>query len=227
MQGLAVHKLSGQLSTRQSCQEAVTAAATDATVQTAIFSINMQQTSQRQASMVRNMIDEAVKPAMSIAAPTSSADDMVYQASGAQGKVFILLLHFPPGDLVVNQYPALFMHGWDFWYLDSFAGGDAQNKQASMPEGLCLNKWLQAAVQWDTLPSTTIQDFIGVCCYLHACLCVKPCLSLCGHSLLQHQIADCVLYNSSASSGSLLMLHTVCQGLALGAELVDLIETPF
>lgn len=197
-----MYKLSGQLSTRQSCQDAVTAAATDATVQTAIFSINMQQTSQRQASMVRNMIDEAVKPGSSITAPTSSANDMDCQTSRTQGKVFILLLHFPPGDLVVNQYPALYMHGWDFWYLDSFAGWDAHNKQDSMPKGLCLDKWLQAAVQWDTLPSTAIQNLIGLYCHPPACFCVNPYTLMCGpHSAPTSpscQVGNCESYSLCA-----------------------------
>ena len=77
----------------------------------------MQQTTQRQVSMLRAMIDEVVKDQTTSAAGEHEPDDMVSDSIPAQDGTFILLLHHPPGDLTVNQYPALFLHGWNFWYF--------------------------------------------------------------------------------------------------------------
>ena len=40
-------------------------------------------------------------------------------------KVFVMLIHFDPAELLNDQpcYPALFLQGWDHYYLDSIADG--------------------------------------------------------------------------------------------------------
>ena len=98
--------------------------------------------------MLRNMIDEAVKVHTGSPADVGSSDDMVCDSVAAQDKNFILLLHHLPGDTVVNQYPALFLHGWDFWHLDSFASSE-QIGSSDKTEGLQMDRWLQAAAPWN------------------------------------------------------------------------------
>lgn len=161
LQGLALYKLSGQLSTRQSCQAAVTAAAIDPCIHTAIFTINMQQTSQRQVSMLRAMIDEVVKDQSVYPVGEDRADDMVTNNVPVQDRNVILVLHHPPGDLIVNQYPALFLHGWNFWYLDSFASHAQTGSGSPRSEGLQWDSWLQAAADWDATPAAASQATAG------------------------------------------------------------------
>ena len=46
---------------------------------------------------------------------------------------WILLLHSMPGGGMHDSYPALFLYGWGFWYLDSCAGGVSQHEMLNMP----------------------------------------------------------------------------------------------
>ena len=43
----------------------------------------------------------------------------------ANTKVFVVLIHFPPARLLTKEpcYPALFLQGWDHFYLDTIADG--------------------------------------------------------------------------------------------------------
>lgn len=193
MQGLALYKLSGQLSTRQSCQDAVDTAAADPSIKTAIFLINMQQTSQRQVSMLRNMVDESSKAHVHPSAPPR--DHMDCDSVSFDDKTFILLLHHLPGELVTNQYPAHFLYGWSFWYLDSFTSQQRAAEDVAA-DGPPVDLWLEAAASGISMPSVAKQALAGeigcalagdscsatVACGAHRCwpwvLC-KPQSSLC------------------------------------------------
>lgn len=165
MQGLALYKLSGQLSTRQSCQDAVDAAAADSNIKTAIFLINMQQTSQRQVSMLRNMVDESSKACVRPSKPIS--DHMDCDSASSDDKTFILLLHHLPGELVTNQYPAHFLYGWSFWYLDSFTSQQKATKDVAASGGPPVDLWLQAAASGVAMPTSAKPALAGGnCCAL-------------------------------------------------------------
>ena len=110
--------------------------------------------------MLRAMIDEVVKDQAGLASE-QEADDMAGATIPAQDRRFVLLLHHPPGDLTVNQYPALFLHGWNFWYLDSFASHAQIDVSPHRSEGVQLDRWLQAAADWDATPAAASQAIKG------------------------------------------------------------------
>ena len=115
-QALVVHRIE-HLTSKAACLEAVGDAQHDISIDVAVFTANMRHVTQRQISMLRQMIDDA-------------------QAGAAQednSMKWILLLHSNPGGGMHDSYPALFLYGWDFWYLDSCAGGVSQHEMLNMP----------------------------------------------------------------------------------------------
>lgn len=117
----------------------------------------MQQTSQRQVSMLRNMIDESHKGHARTQIHTT--DDMECDSAciSLADKTFILLLHHLPGEHVTNQYTALYLHGWSFWYLDSFASHEEQAESSAKAEGPPVDIWLQAAADGVAMPAAAKQ----------------------------------------------------------------------
>ena len=114
MQALVVHKLE-HLTSKAACLAAVHSSHSDITVEVAVFTANMRHVSQRQVSMLRQMIDDA----------GSGPSDV--------SKKWVLLLHFMPGAALADSYPALFLYGWNFWYLDSCTGQVSQHEMLHMP----------------------------------------------------------------------------------------------
>jgi len=114
MQVLAVHRLE-HLTSKAACLAAVQSSQHDISVEVVVFTANMRHVSQRQVSMLRQMIDDvgSVEPDVS--------------------KKWILLLHFMPGAALADSYPALFLYGWNFWYLDSCTGGVSQHEMLPVP----------------------------------------------------------------------------------------------
>ena len=52
-------------------------------------------------------------------------------AQRTSGKTFVLLLHFAPEDILMGQgYPAVFLLGWDYMYIDSTAAREAFSAKA-------------------------------------------------------------------------------------------------
>jgi len=136
-----VYKLE-HLTTKLACQEAVQAANVEPGIETVLFSANMRYVSQRQLSMLRQMIDELAD------APSTSQ-------SGPPRK-WVLLLHFMPGAALNDCYPSLFLYGWNFWYLDSCTGG------VSSSEMLQMASWSAAAVALFSGQAIQPMDLLGV-----------------------------------------------------------------
>ncbi|DBB04141.1 TPA: hypothetical protein ACH3X1_013190 [Trebouxia sp. C0004] len=113
---LVVHRLE-HLTSKAACLAAVQNSHVlhDVSVEVVIFTANMRHVSQRQVSMLRQMIDDV-----------GSAEPDV-------SKKWILLLHFMPGAALADSYPALFLYGWNFWYLDSCTGGVSQHEMLPVP----------------------------------------------------------------------------------------------
>ena len=120
MQALVVHRLE-HLTSKAACLSAVEDVQSDISIEVVIFTANMRHVTQRQISMLRQMIDDA---------GNRTAD---------ASKKWVLLLHFMPGAALNDSYPALFLYGWSFWYLDSCTGGVSQH------EMLHLQSWAAAA----------------------------------------------------------------------------------
>ena len=114
MQALVVHRLE-HLTSKAACLAAVQSSHSDITVEVTVFTANMRHVSQRQVSMLRQMIDDA----------GSGASDV--------SKKWVLLLHFMPGAALADSYPALFLYGWNFGYLDSCTGQVSQHEMLHMP----------------------------------------------------------------------------------------------
>ena len=117
-QALIVHRLE-HLTSKAACAAAVQSSQSDISIEVTVFTANMRYVSQRQVSMLRQMIDEA------------SAADTGNEPQ--QSKKWVLLLHFLPGAALKDSYPALFLYDWNFWYLDSCTGGVSQQEMLHMP----------------------------------------------------------------------------------------------
>ena len=88
------------MSTFTNMSELLQSFADHPTQRIALIVVNMQETTRDIVNHLRIMIEEA---------ETQSSD---------KKKVFILLLHFPSSKAVTHCYPAMFVQGWDFHYLD-------------------------------------------------------------------------------------------------------------
>ena len=73
--------------------------------QVCLFVVNMQETSHQVVNHLRILIEEAEE----------------------QGKLFVILLHFHPLQFFNTCYPALFLKGWDHYYLDTIAHSEVQD----------------------------------------------------------------------------------------------------
>ena len=131
------------LTSKTACYEAVWSAHHDSSVETVLFCANMRFVSQRQISMLRQLIDDMIDGASS---------------SNVQTKKWVLLLHFMPGAALSDCYPSLFLYGWSFWYLDSCTGGAAQN------EMLQMSSWTASAVALLNGQAVTPEDLLGGLC---------------------------------------------------------------
>ena len=107
---------------------------------------NMQNCSQRRVNHVRAMIEER-----ELSQPNST---------GVK-KCFIILLHFPPSlGLTKPCYPTLFLHGWEYIYLDSIYTEEQMN-----PVDVC--QWMRRSCAMvggrnrtdDSLTSKLLEDF--------------------------------------------------------------------
>ena len=139
MQVVSVYKLE-HLTTREACYHAVWAAHHDDSIELVLFSANMRYVTQRQLSMLRQMIDDLTDSASS---------------SFASNKRWVLLLHFMPGAALNDCYPSLFLYGWNFWYLDSCTGG------VSRTEMLQMNSWASTAVALFNGKTVQPMDLLG------------------------------------------------------------------
>ena len=138
VQVVSIYKLE-HLTTRDACYEAVWAARHDDSIELVLFSANMRYVTQRQVSMLRQMIDDLADPSSSSFAP----------------KRWVLLLHFMPGAALNDCYPSLFLYGWDFWYLDSCTGG------VSRTEMLQMSSWTSTAVALLSGKAIQPMDLLG------------------------------------------------------------------
>lgn len=96
---LIVQKLS-TMTTFTNVSELLQSFADHPTQRIALIVVNMQETTRDVVNHLRIMIEEA---------ETRSSD---------KKKVFVLLLHFPSSKALTHCYPAMFVQGWDFHYLD-------------------------------------------------------------------------------------------------------------
>ncbi len=146
VQAVAVRKLE-HLTTKTACYEAVWAAHHDDSIEMVLFSANMRYVSQRQLSMLRQMID-----------------DLAAASTSRSNKKWVLLLHFMPGAALNDCYPSLFLYGWNFWYLDSCTGGVMRN------EMLQMGTWSAAAIAMFSGQTIQPLDLLGMltqaCCTL-------------------------------------------------------------
>ncbi len=101
---LMVCKLSSVLS-QGSIQELLRTFFRSDAAQVLLIIANMQETSKEVVNHVRIMIEEAEN--------SLGSDD--------QGKLTVLLLHFPPAKFFDYCYPSLFLQSWDHCYLDTIA----------------------------------------------------------------------------------------------------------
>ena len=62
-------------------------------------------------------------------------------------KVFVVLIHFPPARLLSKElcYPALFLQGWDHFYLDTIADG-ALTRSGTMASVINVQQWLYSCL---------------------------------------------------------------------------------
>ncbi len=134
-----VHKLE-HLTSKAACLAAVESVQTDISIEVAVFTADMRHVSQRQVSMLRLMIDDATN-----AASTDAT------------KKWVLLLHFMPGAALYDSYPALFLYGWNFWYLDSCTGGMSQH------EMLRTESWTAAAAPVFQKNDIAVHHLLGKC----------------------------------------------------------------
>ena len=82
---------------------------------------NMEETSFKTINHVRIIIEEE----------ESKICDQRY-------KLFVLLLHIPPGKFFKPSYPAIFLKGWDYTYLDTIAHGyDAEKGILDIQDWFC------------------------------------------------------------------------------------------
>ena len=66
--------------------------------------------------------------------------------SSKQAKVFVVLIHFPPARLLTEPcYPALFLQGWDHFYLDTIADG-ALTRSGTTASVINVEKWLYSCL---------------------------------------------------------------------------------
>ena len=147
-----MHRLE-HLTSKAACLAAVESVQSDISLEVAVFTANMRYVSQRQISMLRHMIDDAPHTA------GSSQSDVP--------KKWLLLLHFMPGAAVGDAYPALFLYGWNFWFLDSCTGGTAQQEMLHMPS------WAAAATAVFNGRAFAPRQLLGeahlvTSCYMHA-----------------------------------------------------------
>ena len=96
---LVVQKLS-TMTTFTNVSELLKSFANHPTQKTVLVIVNMQETTRDVVNHLRIMIEEA---------ESQSSD---------KKKVYTLLLHFPSSKVVTHCYPAMFVQGWDFHYLD-------------------------------------------------------------------------------------------------------------
>ena len=82
---------------------------------------NMEETSYNTINHVRIMIEEEE-----------------LKICDQQYKLFVLLLHIPPGNFFKPSYPILFLKGWDYTYLDTIAHGyDAEKGILDIQDWFC------------------------------------------------------------------------------------------
>ena len=96
---LVVQKLS-TMTTFTNVSELLRSFAEHPTRKVVLIIVNMQETTRDVVNHLRIMIEEAES-----------------QSAGKK-KIFALLLHFPSSKAVTHCYPAMFVQGWDFHYLD-------------------------------------------------------------------------------------------------------------
>ena len=96
---LVVQKLS-TMTTFTNVNELLKSFADHPTQKTMLIIVNMQETTRDVVNHLRIMIEEA---------ESQSSD---------KKKVYSLLLHFPSSKVISHCYPAMFVQGWDFHYLD-------------------------------------------------------------------------------------------------------------
>jgi hypothetical protein len=93
-----------------------------------LFMVNMNRTRKRLVNQLRGVIDR-----MQMQSPK---------------KVFVMLLAFQPESLhIAPCYPTLFMHGWDFHYLDSCGGGNTQQEPIAVKDWFSVGCGLQKSIQ--------------------------------------------------------------------------------
>jgi hypothetical protein len=91
-----------------------------------LFMVNMNRTRKRLVNQLRGVIDRMQTP----------------------NKVFVMLLAFQPESLhIAPCYPTLFMHGWDFHYLDSCGGGNTQQEPIAVKDWFSVGCGLQQTIQ--------------------------------------------------------------------------------
>lgn len=96
---LVVRKLS-TMSTFTNVNELFKSFANHPTQKTVLVIVNMQETTRDVVNHLRIMIEEAESQ------------------SSNNKKLYVLLLHFPSSKGVTHCYPAMFVQGWDFHYID-------------------------------------------------------------------------------------------------------------
>ena len=72
-------------------------------------------------------------------------------------KVFVVLIHFPPARLLTKEpcYPALFLQGWDHFYLDTIADG-ALTRSGTMASVVNVEQWLYSCLIKPTAKSVNL-----------------------------------------------------------------------
>lgn len=66
--------------------------------------------------------------------------------SSGKAKIFVVLIHFPPARLLTKPcYPALFLQGWDHFYLDTIADG-ALTRSGTTASVINVEKWLYSCL---------------------------------------------------------------------------------
>ena len=76
-------------------------------------------------------------------------------SSSDHAKVYVMLIHFPPARLLTKKepcYPALFLQGWDHFYLDTIADGTL-TRSGTMASVVNVEQWL-----YSCLVKPTIKD---------------------------------------------------------------------
>ena len=68
-------------------------------------------------------------------------------SSSDQLKVFVVLIHFPPARLLAEEscYPALFLKGWDHYYIDTIADGTL-TRSGTMASVVNVEQWLYSCL---------------------------------------------------------------------------------